>query len=223
MALIGRPSSHTFQTFAENQERSPWEPYHVSAGFDAADSCVTVSTAMSHTPGAVTIFGGGAVDPWTPQMILDNIVDAIARGRGGMTVWKLGSVKPSPQRHNLILHPELAVELDRLGFTRRSLGEHLYGRTSIPYEDLTSKEKLSVERRLFEGEIPQSSMQAYRDGLKEGGKVPLLLSPEDCHIFVAGGAPGYSFGTSYFSIPPYAVTSILTKRICGAALTGAGR
>ena len=106
MALMGRPSSHTFQTFGENQAKSPWEPYHVSLGFEARDSCVTVATAMSHnSPGATTVFGGGAVEPWTPQIILDNMVNAIARGRSGMTVWKLGSVIPSPQRHNIILHP----------------------------------------------------------------------------------------------------------------------
>jgi hypothetical protein len=224
MALMGRPSSHTFQTFAENQAKSPWEPYHVSLGFEEGDSCVTVATAVSHSSqGATTVFGGGAVEPWTPQIILDNIVNAIARGRSGMTVWKLGSAIPSPQRHNLFLHPELAVELDRMGYTRKSLCEYLYGRAAVAYEDLTPAEKQSVERRITDGEIPQSRVAAFREGLKPGGRVPILHSPEDCRIIVAGGSPGYSFGTSYFSIPPYATTSILTKRIHGAVLTEAGR
>jgi hypothetical protein len=224
MALMGRPSSHTFQTFAENQAKSPWEPYHVSLGFETGDSCVTVATAMSHnSPGATIVFGGGAVEPWTPQIILDNIVNAIARGRSGMTVWKLGSVIPSPQRHNIFLQPELAIELDRLGYTRKSLMEYLYGRASVPFEDLTPAEKQSVERRIADGEIPQSCVAAFKKGLKPGGRVPVLNSPEDCHIMVAGGAPGYSFGTSYFSIPPYAATSIQTKKIHGATLTRTGK
>jgi len=224
MALMGRPSSHTFQTFAENQAKSPWEPYHVSVGFAAEDSCVTVATARSNSsPGATTVFGGGAVEPWTPQIILDNIVDAIARGRSGLTVWKLGSAMPSPQRHNLFLHPDLAVELDRLGYTRKSLAEYLYWRASVPCEDLTSAEKRSLKRRIADGEIPRKCVATFKKGLKPGGRVPILNSPEDCHIMVAGGTPGYSFGTSYFSIPPYGTTSILTKKIRGAALTMAGK
>jgi hypothetical protein len=42
MAVIGRPSSHTFYTFAENNELSPWLPYHTGRGFKKNDSCVTV-------------------------------------------------------------------------------------------------------------------------------------------------------------------------------------
>jgi hypothetical protein len=59
--------------------------------------------------------------------------------------------------------------------------------------------------------------------LKPGGKVPLLLRPEDCYIIVAGGIPGYSFGTSYYAIPPTGATAAMTKPIRGAALTSAGR
>ena len=40
MALIGRPSSHTFYTFAENMELSPWETFNEGLGYQAEDSCV---------------------------------------------------------------------------------------------------------------------------------------------------------------------------------------
>ena len=33
MALTGRPSAHTFYTFAENEEMNPWEPYQCEPGF----------------------------------------------------------------------------------------------------------------------------------------------------------------------------------------------
>jgi len=57
MALIGRPSSHTFFTFAENEENSPWDPYHVSLGFKKENSCVTVSTIGSYE-GGMAVYGG---------------------------------------------------------------------------------------------------------------------------------------------------------------------
>ena len=183
MALMGRPSSHTFQTFAENQAKSPWEPYHVSLGFAAEDSCVTVAPARSNgSPSATTVFGGGAVEPWTPQIILDNIVDAIARGRSGLTVWKLGSAMPSPRRQNLFLHPDLAIELNRLGYTRKSLAEYLFWRASVPYEELTPAEKQSLEASRM-GDSPRKCVATFKEGLKPGGRVPMLNSPEDCHLW----------------------------------------
>ena len=224
MAVMGRPWPHTFLTFAENHAKSPWPPYHTSVGFEADDSCVTVATMMTHSsPAGTIIFGGGAVETWTPQSILDRIIDAILRGRSSMTIWRAGTAIPSPQRHNIFLQPDAALELSRLGYTPQSLQRYLYDRARIPYGDLSEEEKRSIRRRIDDGEIPQSSRAIFEEGLKPGGSMPILNSPEDCRIMVAGGTPGYSFGTSYFSTPPYAETSILTKRIHGAARTVAGR
>jgi hypothetical protein len=224
MALIGRPSSHTFYTFAENEENSPWEPYHVSFGYKPEDSCVTVSTINTYTSlGSMTVFGGGAVTPWTPQSILDNIVKSMSRDRAFMTIWKRGTAISSPSRHTLLLHPEFAMELNRRGFTRKSLQKYLYERTSILYEELSPKEIQAVQRRIEAGEIPQDRIPAFKEALKPGGKVPLLERQEDIHIIVAGGIPGYTFGTFYFSTPPYNTTSLQTKLIRGATLTQVGR
>ncbi len=41
MATMGQPGKYTF-CFAENEEASPWEPLHVSRGFDRSQSTVTV-------------------------------------------------------------------------------------------------------------------------------------------------------------------------------------
>jgi hypothetical protein len=219
MALLGRPSSHTYLTFAENEEQSPWEPYHVSLGYDPEQSCVTVSTAMSYP----IVLGGGAVEPWTPQTILDNMVAAIGRGRAYVISWKAGSAIPSPLRHTFVLHPEFAVELNGLSFNRKRLQQYLYEHSRIPYDELTPDEIRSFQRRIASGEIPEDRAAVFAGELRPGGRVPLLLKPEDCHIVVAGGIPGYSFGTSYFSIPPYSATAVRTKLVCGATLTKAGR
>ena len=225
MALIGRPSSHTFYVLAENDENSPWEPYHVSIGYKKDESCVTVHTVGSYSASGsgLTSFGGGAVFPWTPQEILDNMVKTIMLGRANITIWKLGGAVPSPARHFLVLHPEFAMEMDRLGFTRKKMQEYLYEKTRLPYEQLTPKEIQAFERRIKAGEIPEDRVAVFKEALKPGGKVPLLLRPEDCYIFVAGGIPGYTFGTSYFSVPPHGATAAATKRIRGATLTKAGR
>ena len=87
MALIGRPSSHTLHAFAENEEASPWEPYHVSLGYGPDDELRHRLHGHGHTS---ILLGGGAVEPWTAQSILDNMVAAIGRDRHFMTSWKVG-------------------------------------------------------------------------------------------------------------------------------------
>ena len=115
------------------------------------------------------------------------------------------------------------MELNRLGFDRKKLQGYLYEKTSIPFEQLTQKEVQSLQRRIDAGDIPADRVNVFKGALKPGGKVPLLLRPEDSYVFVAGGIPGYSFGTAYFSIPPYGANATQTRPIRGATLTKAGR
>jgi hypothetical protein len=220
MAVTGRPSGHTGYVFAENQDLSPWEPFHVTQGFKAEDSCVTISTVNS-SPGAQ--FGGGAVATWTPQSMLDNMVRTLLNTRGGMRGWKRGGPVPSPQKYILFFQPELAIELNNMGYTRASLQKYLYERATIPYEQLTPAEIATVQPRIDSGEIPPDRVAVFKEALKPGGKFPLLDRPEDLRIVVVGGIPGYTFSMSYFREGLYAPTSDQTKLIRGATLTKAGR
>lgn len=214
MALIGRPSSHTCQVFGENQTQSPWPPYHVLQGYTARTSCVTAYTAMSHAgPGGAFILGGGAVEFWSAQSLLNNMHLALRGARRHMALWKLESAISSPPRFMFVLHPEAAVEFHRLGYDQRKLQLVLFEECKIPVSQLTTEEIASVRRRLADGEIPETQRPLVVSALAQEGAIPLLLRPEDIHIAVAGGIPGYSFVTSYFAIPPYAETSILTKPI----------
>jgi hypothetical protein len=220
MAVTGRPSPHTFYVFAENQDLSPWEPFHVSQGFKAEDSCVTVSTVGS-APG--NNYGGGAVATWTPQGMLDSITRSLLNARGGMRIWKRGGPVPSPSKYILFFQPEFAMELHRLGYTREGVQKYLYERAMIPYEKLTPDEIATIQPRIDSGEIPKDRVAVFKEALKPGGKLPLLDRPEDLRIVVVGGIPGYTFSMSYFREGLYAPTSDQTKLIRGATLTQAGR
>jgi hypothetical protein len=219
MALIGRPSSQ-FYVFAENHDLSPWEPFHVSQGFKPEDSCVTISSVMSAPSGN---FGGGAVEPWTSQQILDNIARTLLNSRAGMLGWKRGGPNPGPMKHILVFQPELANELGRLGHTRQGLQKLLYERATIPYEKLTPAEIASIQPRIDSGEIPPDRVPVFKEALNPGGKLPILDRPEDIRIVVAGGIPGYTFGMMYYREGLYAPTSDQTRKIRGATLTKAGR
>jgi hypothetical protein len=232
MALIGRPSSHTFYTFAENEENSPWEPFHVSLGFKPQDSTVTVSTVGSYE-GGMTVYGGGAVATWTAKSVMEKIVNDVSNDRKMFALFKRGVANPSahPRKHIIILHPECAIELQRLGYTREGLQKYFYDRTSVPSEELSPEEVQGIEERI-EGSIaggmilsdviPQSRIPVFKEALKPGGKVPVVISPEDIPIIVGGGIPGYAFGISYIKAP-FALTSHQIRLIRGATLTKAGR
>ena len=227
MALIGRVASHTFFTFAENEQLSPWEPYHASIGFKKEESAVTVSTIGGYGYNATTgttVYGGGAVSVWSADGILNSIVEDISRGRRIFASFKRGEAIPTahPAKHIIVLAPELARELNHRGYTRASLQTYLYERTSVPYEELTPQEVDAIRDRI-EGSkasdilrydvIPTDRIPVYLEALKPGGKVPVVIAPRDITILVSGGIPAYTFGMSYFRI------SHETRVVKGAALT----
>jgi hypothetical protein len=123
MALVGRPAAHTFIVFAENQEQSPWEPYHVGQGFKAEDSCVTIAVVGGYSSGntGLNVYGGGAVALVTPEAILDSLSAQMARGKNS--------------RHLVIFNPEVAQELNsRLKHNRDSIKKVFQEKAGVPPE-----------------------------------------------------------------------------------------
>jgi hypothetical protein len=229
MALTGRVSAHTFFTFCENAELSPWCPYHASRGFNKGDSCVTVTPIYGQSPQHHRY--GGIIGTWTAAGILDRIVEDIQKDdRRGLPVWGTKGVGKYPgsgdgraRNHYIILFPELAEELKKMGFDQQKLQKEIYKRTSVPYEELNPVEIKSVQKAIELGVIPPGRKELFQSVLKPDEKVPVLISPDDLHIFVAGGVPGAAFSFSYLHVPTYTQTAILTKKITGAVLTRAGQ
>jgi len=112
MALTGRPSAHTWFTFAENEADSLWEPYHASRGFNKEDSAVTVVKVNS----IYATYGGGAVGLWKAESILDQVAGSLSKFGGTY----------------IVFNPEVHRELTRLGFDRQSVREWLSEKTGMP-------------------------------------------------------------------------------------------
>jgi len=212
MGLTGRFEAYTFYTFAEDTAKSPWEPYNVSQGFQAGDSTVTVSSA-----GNPSVYGGGAVAPWTAQGVIDQMVAQI-KNRG--VAW------PHAQKHVVVLHPDCAVELAKHGYTRKSLQEYFYEQTRVPFEKLTNQVSFGegseadfIRASVTDGRIRPDRAQIFLDNLKPGGRIPVVQSPDDFHIVVAGGSPGYDLLFTY----PGTNWAHETVKITGATSTQAGK
>ena len=228
MGLTGRVSPHTFYTFAENADLSVWEPYHVSKGFKAEDSCVTVATIGSASP--MQYFYGGLIGTWNAGGILDNIAaDIIRTDRGLFGQWGskgVGAIPGSGQgakNHLLILFPELVAELKKLSYSRDNLQQEIYRRAAVRYEELSPEDRKGIQTGMETGVVPPERKPVFAEALRPGGMVPVLISPENLHIFVSGGVPGCAFAFSYFRLPPYNRTAVMTKLITGATLTKAGK
>ncbi len=231
MALIGRTPGHTFYTFCENADLSPWQPFHADRGFKVEESCVTV--ASIYGTGPLQHMYGGMIGTWTATEILDRMVEDIKfrdrrsyypPGRSGAAAalnsgWGTKGVGPVPgsgegaNRHFIILFPELAAELKKMGFDQRSLQDEVYKRTRVPYEELNEMETGSIRKAIELGVVPAERRPVFEEALKPGGMVPVMIAPDDLNFFVAGGAPGCAFSFEYLRIPPYNYTAVLTKKV----------
>ena len=225
MALVGRANPHTFLTFAENQDQSPWSSYVIDQGFKEGDSTVTLSV---YGMGAPQVHGGGAVALVPPENIIKTIIDDIrtsARGRIANT--PNGPMSRFGRSHGkliIIMNPEVAQELhDRLGYkTRENLMQYIHDQASVPFEELDKAEIASVRQAIDSGYIPKDRVAAFEAGLKAGGKVPSMREIGDVQLIVAGGIPGYTLTLRGYLDGIYKPHSHITKKISDATLTKAG-
>jgi hypothetical protein len=231
MANIGRPSPHTFYTFAENQEFSPWKPYHANRGFKAQASCVTVSTV-----GGYGGFGVNHLMGRTVQEILNDLIHGLASNRRTFSLFRRGTANPAAHwsKHLIMLYPQVAEELNKLGFNQEKLANYVYERTSVPFEEFGPDEVRGLQEKikgsleggmLYADMIPDDRLPVFQAALKPGGKIPVLISPKDINFFVAGtssGVPGSVVWLSYIKAV-YRWTSHQIREIHGATLTKAGK
>ena len=164
-------------TFAENEERSPWEPFHVQHGFKPTDSTVSVFSGCRST--AFTL--GLREKYWREH------VRNLLRGMD----------PHSPP--TFVLDPITARQfIDRGGFdTKEKLIQWVYENATMPageYWDYQLIQNYVYPRATFGEEPWATKLKAAPDEL-----IP-MFRPEDIHVVVVGGETnGYwrIMGSSY--------------------------
>ena len=157
----GSPAKYAF-CFAENEEESPWEPFHVRRGFEAADSVVT------------------AIPSEAPHNINDH---ASTSGKGILTT--IAGTISQPGANSIycnapifiVLGPEHAQTLHRDGWSIASMQEDIWQRSRLPLDRVSEENQESyadMERPLIDGHYH------------------LTQSPDDILILVAGGPGKHS-------------------------------
>ncbi|MBM3643854.1 MAG: hypothetical protein FJX02_05865 [Alphaproteobacteria bacterium] len=160
-ATQGSPAKYSY-CFGENEEESPWEPYHVRRGFAASDSVVTAMSA--EPPHNINDHGSTS-----GEGLLTTISNTVGQP-GANTIYGRGPLF-------VVLGPEHAQTLHRDGFTIETMQEEIWRRSRVHVS------KVSKEN--------QESYAGFNRP-REGDWYPLTPSPADIHIAVAGGAGKHS-------------------------------
>jgi len=164
MGNQGNSYAYNSVTFAENEERSPWEPFHVQHGLRPADSAVSVFTGCRST--AFTL--GLRERHWREHV-------------GNM----LRGMDPHGPP-TLVLDPIAARQfVDRGGFTKKeALIDWLYDTARMPageYWDYQLVQNYIYPRATFGEEPWASKLRAAADE-----RIPIFRR-EDIHVVVVGG------------------------------------
>lgn len=125
-SILGQPAKYTF-CLGENEEESPWEPFHVERGFKPTTSAVTM------VPVLYTEFVSPCVkDP-------SEALRAIA---GGMAVPGHANVGYAGTPVTIIMPVGLARMLAKQGFSKQKVKEVLYEHARIPLSRQPRGEKI---------------------------------------------------------------------------------
>jgi hypothetical protein len=189
MDTIGSPTKYSM-VVAENQEKSPWRPYHVDAGFKEDESVVSLifgcgiselQDFVNHDPERLTdVFASAAM----------NVANVSTGG------WLLGrrsdprSGTSEKEHHVLLICPEHAERFRVKGWSKSDVQKALFRKARMSFETLMLQKepeavKTSHPELAWLWESPESML-------------PVVEDPECFEIVVVGGGAGrgaFLYGT----------------------------
>lgn len=185
MSTLGQPGKYTL-CIRENEEDSPWEPYHVENGFAPDDTTVTSYTVT----GTQTIFDGCSK---TADELLKNFVSSTTYV--GMHNMQMGG---GPVITLCVDHARIFAAA---GYSKAELKQVLFERARMPIESFPA----DIFRYMVQRKRPAELWDNPPDGA-----IPMADSPETIKIFVAGGPGPHSMLMPRSSI---GVRASITKKV----------
>ena len=155
-ATQGAPAKYSY-CFGEHEEESPWEPYHVRAGYSPTDSTVTVMAAEG--PHNINDHGSN-----TGIGILTTIAGVMGQP-GSNNAYVKGP-------HFLLLGIEHAATLARDEWTIDSIREWLFDHARIPSESISNENK---------EQFKEAGVETIN------GEYTVSTGPDMINVAVAGG------------------------------------
>jgi hypothetical protein len=162
MGSVGNHFAYTSLTFAENEERSPWRPYHVQRGFDGEASAASI---FKNCYSLISTWG--VRETW--QERLNSMVCAIDPGGGAV----------------LILDPLVAHEFAKKGFTEpQELAAWIFENARKPAREWWD----GLDVQVFFAPAAQTGEEPWATYARAapGEQLP-MFQPEDISVVVVGG------------------------------------
>ncbi len=160
-ATQGSPAKYSF-CFGENEEESPWEPYHVRRGFNASDSIVTALPAEPphniNDHGSTTSIG-----------ILETVAGTLSQ-TGSNNIYGRSPFM-------IAFGPEHAATLNRDGWSVQAVQEKLYETAKVHYSHVSADNRKNYQER---------EVEPVNDHYH------VARAPKDIQIVVAGGPGKHS-------------------------------
>lgn len=164
-STLGHPGKYTF-CIAENEEASPWAPYHVEHGFNPDDS--TVLAIAAEAPHSVTDHVSD-----DPQGILDTIASGMRTIANNNAVLN-GSI-------TVVIGPEHARTIGEHKWNRHDVRSYLWMNSANRFGDIARDHRYGTVYN-------RNQPKWYRRDLE--APAPIVETPENIHLFVVGGAAG---------------------------------
>ena len=183
-ATLALPARYTF-CFAENEERSPWEPRHEELGLDSSASMVTLMGVR----GMYTI-----MESTSPSgiQVLRTLVGSL-RTIGFSNYYQTGT----GAQMALVLCPEHAAEVHASGLSKKDVREYVFQNARMPLSRL--KGIAHYGNRNWPKWIDETDPDAM---------IPIVGSVDDVVVIVAGGDGRHSAW-----LAGWGVTRVVTQEI----------
>ncbi len=164
-STLGHPGKYTYAV-AENEEASPFAPYHVEKGFRPEDSTVFVLAA--EPPHSVT---NHIADD--PEGILDSIVSAMS------TIANNNAV--SGGHCAVVIGPEHARTIARKGWNRQDIKSYLAMNAGNLFSEISFNGRYG---KIYNRNLPKWYKR------ESDARIPIVPTPDLIHLFVIGGEAG---------------------------------
>jgi hypothetical protein len=165
-STFGHPGKYTY-CIGENEEESPWEPFHVERGFRAGQS-------------AITVYGAEAPHNINNQTA-DNPYDLLRTIASMMA--NLGSNHPYLMGESMVvLSPEHARVCADAGWRRAEVRQFLFETARVRHGDLRMG-------GIYGADTGKNPWPRWLDRSSDDTRIPVARRPEDILVIVAGG-PG---------------------------------
>jgi hypothetical protein len=170
-STFGWPGKYTM-CFGENQEKSPWEPYHVEMGFKPDDSTVTVFGINGFLP--IHTAGNRG------EQALSSLAEVLKMHHGvsHLDVGSFGGGTPL-----IGLGIEDAEIMARDGITKKQVKDYLWEHASLNFTEVPARRK----GHKGDDELLRESPNVTPDGV-----VHLSTKAEDIMVVVLGGKHRHS-------------------------------